>query len=49
MIVYAKNVGPVGLMGALTWCVIPFIIPDLIKLALALTLADRLKGVIKSE
>ena len=49
MFVYAKNVGPVGLMGALTWCVIPFIIPDLIKLALALTLADRLKGVIKSE
>ncbi len=49
MFVYAKNVGPVGLMGALTWCVIPFIVPDLIKLALALTLADRLKGVIKSE
>ena len=49
MIVYAKNVGPVGLLGALTWCVIPFIIPDIIKLALALTLADRLKGVLRSE
>lgn len=49
MFVYAKNVGPVGLVSALTWCVIPFIIPDIIKLALALTLADRLKGVLRSE
>ena len=49
MIVYAKNSGSVGLLSALTWCVFPFIIPDLVKLALALTLANRLKGIIISE
>ena len=49
MIVYAKNIGSVGLLSALTWCVLPFIIPDLIKLILALTLADRLKGILRSE
>lgn len=42
MIVYAGSNGPVGIAMVLSWCVIPFIIPDLIKLGLALTLARRL-------
>lgn len=47
MIVYAQSNGAVGLAMVLTWCVIPFIIPDLIKLGLALTLARRLSPVLK--
>lgn len=47
MIVYAQSNGAVGLAMVLTWCVIPFIIPDLIKLGLALILARRLSPVLK--
>lgn len=47
MFVYAQANGTVGLAMVLTWCVIPFIIPDLIKLGLALTLAKRLSPVLK--
>lgn len=41
MILYAQASGPVGLTTALGWCVIPFVIPDLAKLALAALLARR--------
>ena len=43
MIVYAGQSGPIGLGTALGWCVIPFIIPDLIKLAAAAVLASRIR------
>ena len=43
MIVYAKNSGSVGLMTALGWCVFPFIIPDLIKIALAYVLSGKVR------
>ena len=49
MIVYAHANGAVGLAMVLAWCVIPFIIPDLIKLGLALTLARRLSPVLKLQ
>ena len=49
MIVYAQASGAVGLAMVLAWCVIPFIIPDLIKLGLALTLARRLSPVLKLQ
>ena len=41
--VYARSTGPVSLGTALSWCVIPFILPDLGKLALAIALSLRLK------
>lgn len=41
MVVYALESGAVGLMTAIGWCVFPFVIPDLVKLALALVLARR--------
>lgn len=41
MLVYARTDGAVGLMTALGWCVFPFIVPDLAKLALALLVARR--------
>ena len=47
MIVYAQANGAVGLAAVLSWCVLPFILPDLIKLGLALVLARRLSPVLK--
>lgn len=42
MAVYADTVGAVGLAAALGWCVVPFLIPDLVKIALALGLTHKL-------
>ena len=47
MTVYAKQSGAIGLATALSWCVIPFILPDLAKLGLALVLSRRLTPVLK--
>lgn len=41
--VYTRNSGSVALSAVLAWCVIPFIIPDLIKIAAALLLTGRLR------
>lgn len=43
MMVYMKNQGAVGLMTVLGWCVIPFIIPDILKILLAYGLSRKLK------
>lgn len=43
MIVYMRTTGPVGLTAVLGWCVLPFIIPDLIKAAMALFLGNTLR------
>lgn len=47
MVVYARNAGAVGLGTALGWCVIPYIIPDLAKVALALLLSRKLRAILK--
>ena len=49
MMVYTRNSGAVGLAAVLAWCVIPFIIPDLVKIALALLLSRRLDKIIKVD
>lgn len=41
--VYTATTSEVGILTALGWCVIPYIIPDLLKLILAFKLADRLR------
>ena len=41
MTVYAAQTGPVGLATVMTWCVIPFIIPDAVKLAAAVIIGER--------
>lgn len=46
MAVYTRTTGAVGVGTVLGWCVIPFIIPDLIKIAVAMFLTDRLAGVV---
>ena len=43
MAVYARASGPIGILTALGWCVFPFLLPDLAKIALALG-ASRLLG-----
>lgn len=43
MVVYTKANGAVGLGTVLSWCVFPFILPDLVKLALSLTIARRVQ------
>ena len=49
VILYTRNAGAIGFGTALLWCVVPYIIPDLIKLALALTLIRRLRTVLKLQ
>ena len=49
MVVYTRQSGPISLMTALGWCVFPFIVPDLAKLALAVVLGSRLRRVIRIE
>ena len=45
--VYTQNTGSIGVISVLGLCVFPFIIPDLIKIIVALYLTKRLKKVIK--
>lgn len=46
MVVYANQTGPIGLWTALTMCVIPFILPDLAKMALGIFLSRKLKKIL---
>ena len=41
--VYTNTKEPIGILTALSWCVFPFIIPDIIKIILALVLSRRLR------
>lgn len=47
MNVYARTSGPIGLTTVLGWCVVPFLVPDLLKIALSLLLTSRLKRFVK--
>ena len=42
VIVYGRMNGPIGFTAALASCVVPFIIPDIIKIALAYVLSRKL-------
>ena len=48
MAVYSRTNGAVSLGTVLGWCVLPFIIPDLIKIALVCILAPRIRKAIHS-
>ncbi len=43
MFVYTRGNGPVSLAAVLGWCVIPFIIPDLVKISIALIIAPKVR------
>lgn len=46
-VVYAQTDSSVGLWTAFVWCVVPYIIPDIVKIALALHLTARLRPYVK--
>ena len=43
LFVYARSSGAIGVGTALSWCVFPFVLPDLVKMALAIMLSGRIK------
>lgn len=45
--VYGKNVGSIGVKSALMLCIVPYIVPDLIKLFISAVLSARLEKYIK--
>ncbi len=47
--VYTRANGALSLMTALGWCVLPFLLPDALKLALALLLCARLRPLLKTD
>jgi len=44
--VYTQTTEPVGIVAALGWCVFPFIIPDILKIFLAVILKKRIGNAI---
>lgn len=46
MAFYTRAEGAIALSAVLGWCVFPFILPDLIKIALAVTLCRQLRRVV---
>lgn len=49
MWVYTKNTEAVDFLTALKWCVLPFIVPDGLKAALAIFVAGRVSGYVRAE
>lgn len=47
MAVYLRTGEPVGFWVAMSWCVFPFLLPDLVKVALALLLTERLRKYVR--
>ncbi len=42
-VLYVRHTGAVSLMSVMSWCVFPFVLPDLFKLALAVLVSGRVK------
>lgn len=49
MFVYAKNTGPVSLYSALSMCVIPFVVPDALKIVAAAMISSRINNIINKQ
>lgn len=48
MTVYAAQTGPVGFATVMSWCVIPFIIPDIVKMVVAVLTGERASKLIRN-
>ena len=48
MTVYAAQTGPVGLSTVMSWCVFPFIVPDIVKLITAVIIGERAGKLVKN-
>ena len=49
MILYARQTGPIGLTVALSSCVLPYLLPDAVKILLAAVLARRLAPLLSGQ
>ena len=49
LMIYSGNSGDISIMTVISLCVIPFIIPDIIKIVLALFLGKRLRPIISKS
>ena len=49
VLVYTRTSGPIGVATALVWCVLPYIIPDMIKIVMAALLTGRLHPLLWKE
>lgn len=49
MAVYARQTGPIGLGTALGWCVFPYLLPDGLKIILAVVLTNRLYPLMREK
>ena len=47
VIVWSRQNGPIGFAAALASCVIPFLVPDFIKILLALVISDRVSPALR--
>lgn len=47
--IYTRDAEAIGWWTALSWCVFPFVIPDLVKILLALSISKRLAKAIKID
>jgi len=45
VLAYAKETGAAGVMGVMSWCVFPFIVPDVVKICMAAALCGRMKKI----
>ncbi len=49
MVLYSRRTGAIGVWAALSMCVIPYIVPDVIKIVLALSVSRKLQKVIRID
>ena len=47
MMVYTRTGNPVSIPMVLGWCVLPFIVPDCIKIAVAMLLSERIRRAVQ--
>ena len=47
--VYSRANGPISVAAALAMCVLPFILPDAVKISLALLITGRLAPVLRID
>ena len=48
VLIYSKNIESIGIVSALSTCVLPFIIPDIIKIVLALLASNAAAKILKN-
>ena len=46
---YSMENGAIGIGTALSWCVLPFVIPDIVKSVLAVLISERLRRIIRKN